>query len=287
MSKLSNDEDRARTKASRGSMGGTKVLKIIEGHTFILLLTEEYEEGFNHWVKIFLEGKKEPKIYKRTCPGGLEAKGWAPDECSLCELSMAQFDLKKAAKEASDSVLAEEYNDKGNDLRASYSAVFPAVKFATLSSRKEVKSAKGKTKTAKVYRPDYVDFQIGKVMLTHAQITKLIDLVEDDAYPQIEEGTDLAVFVLDFVKEKVGDKKFAELTKIIPSKKKSKFELEEEIPDLGDEFEIEDDLEKIVALYNGEEDTEGDEYEEEELEKDTGKKDGKKNQAKDEGEDDF
>ena len=69
-------------------------------------------------------------------------------------------------------------------------------------------------------------------------------------------------------------------------KKVIEFEIaEDDIPETSKEFDFTDDLEKIVALYNGEDETESEgEYEEQELEpkqssaseKKTGKKTGKK-----------
>jgi len=261
MSKLSSKEDRDRTRASQDS-AGAPIVKLEKGHNFILLLTEDYEEGFNHWIKI------KDKTYRRGCVGGLEAKGWAVDDCLACELTMEQYTLKKAALEEGDKKLAEEYNDKGNKLKAGYAAVFPAVKFKSLVEKKKVKTKKGVIKTIKVAIPDYEEYEIGKLSLSHTQMDKLMDLVDEEKYERIQDGVDLVAYCLDFHKVKEGNKRYAELKEIIPSKRKITFEIDDsDLPDTSKEFEVRDDLEKLVELYKGEVYDEDEEYIEEELDK--------------------
>jgi len=138
MSKISDSDDRKNTRDSKSSGGGNN-LTLDEGHNFIILLQEDYEEGYVHWIKI--AGKN----MKRTCAAGLEAKGWDPEECSLCALALELFDMKKAAALEGDKLLAKDYNEKGNDIRAGYSAIFQAVKFKSVLERiKDKKTGKSK-----------------------------------------------------------------------------------------------------------------------------------------------
>ncbi len=267
MSKISSSDDRKHTRDSK-SGGGGNIISLDEGHNFIILLSEEYEEGYVHWIEI--AGKKN----KRTCAAGLEAQGWDPEECELCALALELFDMKKAANLEGDKLLAKDYNEKGNNIRSGYSAVFQAIKFKSVIERiRDKKSGKSKKKSL----PDYEEYDVGKLNLTHAQVTKLFDLIEDDD-PLISDGEDLICRVLDFVKKKEGDNIYASVKEILPSKKKKKFNLskiefeEEDAPDISDEFEEAEDLDKIADLYRAEmEGDEEEEYEEEELEKKSSK----------------
>jgi len=276
MSKLSREEDRDKTRASDREAGGSPYVKLEEGHNFILLLSEDYEEGFNHWLKI------KDKNHKRACAGGLEAKGWALDECDYCDLVLEQYEMKKAALDEGDKKLAEEYNTKGNKLRAGYAAVFPVVKFKSIVEKKKVRTKKGKVKIVKMSVPDYDEYVVGKLSLSHTQITMLMDIVDEEKYDRIESGLDLLKYALDFYTEKPGKKKYAELKEIIPSKRKVSFDVEDkDLPDVSKEFDIKDDAEKIIGLYKGEvyDEDEEDEYIEEELDKEKSKK-GKKGKSK-------
>ena len=89
MPKLSNDKDRSKVQSLGDSGGG--FFKLEDGHNFIVLLDEEYEHGYIHWVRIG------DNNIRRTCLAGIENKGWAPDDCPLCELALEKFELKKEA----------------------------------------------------------------------------------------------------------------------------------------------------------------------------------------------
>ena len=274
MSKISSTDDRKHTRDSK-SGGGGNIISLDEGHNFIVLLSEDYEEGYSHWIDV--AGKK----YKRTCDAGLEEKGWDPEGCALCALALELYDLKKAANLEGDKLLAKDYNDKGNDIRSAYSAVFQAIKFKSVLERiKDKKTGKSKKK----YLPDYEEYDVGKLNLTHAQITKLFDLIEDDE-SLISDGEDLICRVIDIHKKKEGDDIYARVKEIIPSKRKfnlSKIEFDEEdAPDISDEFEEAEDLDRLADLYKA--DMEGDEeeeYEEEELEEKKSSKGKKKKEKK-------
>jgi len=260
MANLNNDSDVKNTR-SQGE-GNSSFLKLEEGHNFILILEPEYSEGYTHWVTAGGEA------YKRTCSGGLEYRGWDPDNCPLCALALEQYELKKEAKENGDKKLAEEYNEKGNDLRSGYFAYFKAVKFGVITERKKLK---GKDKTVKVSVPDFEEIKVGKLRLTYSQINKLFELVGDDECEEISEGQDLLEYVVDFVKLKEGNKRYAEVKQVKIFGETEEIEIgETELPDVSNikDFPEEEDLEDIAAIYRNanDESEEDDEYYEEELE---------------------
>jgi len=271
MPKLSSKEDRKNTRESSSRDNQGNLIKLEEGHNFIVLLEEDYEEGYTHWVKI------KGKTYRRTCLGGLETKGWDPESCELCNLSLEMYDMKKAANLDGDKLLAKDYNERGNNIRSNYSGVFKAIKFPAIVER--TKDKRGKS--IKKHVPDYEEYEVGKIALTHAQVDKLFDLVEEDEPDFITEGSDVIMRVLDFHKGKEGDDVYARLKEIRPSKRKFDFKKleedfdEEAVPDISEEFALDEDLDKIADLYRAElEGGEEEEYEEEELEKKSSK--GKK-----------
>lgn len=273
MSKISSKGDRKQTEDLKTVSGN--LLGLDEGHNFIILLSENYEEGFTHWIAV--GGKK----YRRTCAAGLEEKGWDPEGCPLCALAMELFDMKKVANLEGDKPLAKDYNEKGNNIRSKYSAVFQAIKFKAIIERiRDKKTGKSKKKNL----PDYEEYEIGKLSFTHAQISKLFDLIEDEN-SFISDGEDLVCRVLDLIKKKEGDDLYARLKEILPSKKEfdlSKIEFnEEDVPDISGEFEEAEDLDKMADLYRAEmEGEEEEEYEEEELEKKSSKGKSKKKKRK-------
>jgi hypothetical protein len=245
------------------NLGGGKgdFLKLGEGHNFILILDVEGAAGYEHWVKI---GEN---TYRRTCSGGLEGGGWAVDECGLCALAQEQYDLKKEAKNDGDDDLADSYNKKGNGLRAQYSLVLPGVQFKGIAIKvKDKKTGKSKKK----FVPDLdEEYKIGKLRLTQAQAKKLASFIKEGP-DQIQSGSDLTKYILDLVKKKEGDKKYAELSEIKLSKSVKDLDIEideDQYPSIDDEFKESNDIDKIVKLYTqGSEHSE--EYEEENLFKD-------------------
>ncbi len=264
MAKLSKEEDRQEAESAVDSSRGD-IIKIEDGHNWIIFLEEDFEQGFIHWVPI---GEK---TLRRVCAGGLEGKGWAVEECDLCSLAKDQYDIKKEAKTDGDKAVVKEYNERGNKLRANYGAVFKAIKLGN-----KLKQGKNKKtgKPMKRYVPDLESIQVGKLSLTHSQLKKVFKLIEIDEetgdypYDFISSGEDLVNRPLDFLKGKEGEKLYSELKSITPMKKVIEFEIaEDDIPETSKEFDFTDDLEKVVALYNGEDETESEgEYEEQELE---------------------
>ncbi len=269
MPKLSSEEDR-KTVETAGRGGGGTYIKLEEGHNFVVLLDEDFKHSFVHWVHVG------DKTYRRVCKAELDGKGWAPDECEICALAAQQYELMKEAKAEGDKALAEEYKTRGNRLRANYSSVFRAVKMKSVMERKKNKQGK----VVKRFIPDFDEEPVvGKLQLTLPQTNRLFSLLKDDEetgelpYDFISVGGDLENRVLDFLKQREGDKKYAELKKIIPSKDSLELDIgEDELPDIESEFIFIDDLDEVVSLYSGEaECAEEDDYEEQEIEKKTSK----------------
>lgn len=284
MPKLSSEKDRqAVVDAGKGGLGN--ILGLVEGHNFIIILDDEFLHGFLHWVLIG------DKRYRRPCRAELKGGGWAPDVCELCSLSSEMFDLRKEAKEEDDKVLADEYNERGKHLRANYCATFKAVKCKAVIERKKVKGGG----YVKVAVPDFDNMEVGKINLTHAQMTKFKETFEIDPDTGLKrydwlDSENIINRPFDFIKKKQPKKLYLEIDKVIPDKDVYELEIDDDqVPDISGDFDFIDDLEKIVALYRAEmEGTEEEEYEEEELEKKssagakkkpskgTGKKKGKK-----------
>jgi len=263
MPKLSSDKDRqAIVDAGKGGLGN--ILGLVEGHNFIIILDDDFLHGFLHWVLIG------DKRYRRPCRAELKGGGWAPDVCELCSLSSEMFDLRKEAKEEDDKVLADEYNERGKHLRANYAAVFKAVKCKAVIERKKVKGGG----YVKVAVPDFDNMEVGKINLTHAQMTKFKEIFEIDPDTGLKkydwlDSEDIINRPFDFIKKKQPKKLYLEIEKVIPDKDVYELEIDDDqVPDISGDFDFIDDLEKIVALYRAEmEGTEEEEYEEEELEK--------------------
>jgi len=273
MPKLSSEDDRQEVETAVSSGGG--FIKLEEGHNFIVLLDEDFKHNFVHWVHVG------DKVYRRICRGEIKGGGWAPDICEICALAAEQYELKKEAKAEGDKALAEEYNKRGNSLRAGYASAFLAVKLKTIVERKKDKRT---GKPVKKYVPDYDDIEVGKLQLTHAQTKKVLALVNIDEetgelpYDFITTGDDLVNRPLDFIKKKEAKRLYAEVQNIRPAEGLVEFEIEEtEIPDITGEFDFIDDLDKVVALYRGEaEGEEEEDYEEQEIDKKAGKGKGVK-----------
>lgn len=275
MAKFSSEEDRKVTKDAH-SGGGGNILKLEEGHNFVVFLDSEYEQGFIHWVK------SGGQNFRRTCVGGIQSKGWNPEECELCALALEMYEMKKEALSDGDKRLSKDYNDRGNDIKSNYQAIVPAIMGSVIVERKKNKKT---GEMEKIYVPDFEEFEIGKLALTHPQINKLLDRVEKLNLDEDEVPEYMTTHVIDFIKKKEGDKKYAEVKKVRISKKSFDVESleidEDDILDVSGEFEESDDLEKIADLYRSElEEEDEEEYEEEELDKKKSKKSSSKSKKK-------
>lgn len=255
MPKLSKKKDTDKTISSASKQSGR--IKLDDGHNFIFLLSEDYGEGFLHFFKT------ENGISVRLCKGGLEGKGWAPDECEGCSCANTIFSAKKKFLKDGDKKTADHLNKKGNDVRASYSATFQAIKFKTVQVKSGVTKKKlknGKIKKVINYKdiPVLEDYEVDKLSLTYSQIKMLIAIPEklndegEEMYPWIENTEDLTKYILDFHKYKVGESdKYTRVAEIIPTKKKCSledFEIET-MPDQYEDYKEEGDLEELSELY--------------------------------------
>jgi len=272
MPKLSSDKDKqAIVDAGKGGLGN--ILSLVEGHNFIIILDDDFLHGFIHWVLIG------DKNYRRPCRAELKGGGWAPDVCEICSLSSEMFDLRKEAKEEDDKTLADEYNERGKHLRANYCATFKAIKCKAVIERKKTRDGK----YVKVPIPDFENMEVGKINLTHAQMTKFKEIFEpnpdtgEKKYGWLD-SDDIINRPFDFVKVKKPKKIYAEIDRVVPDKDTYDLEFDEDqVPDISGDFDFIDDLEKIVALYRAEmEGAEEEEYVEERLEEKTSKGSGKK-----------
>lgn len=211
MPKITKKKDVERStqakKEPRGGDGDVNFVKFEKGKTPFYICDEEYHEGYFHYVEDS-DGQKR----KVLCAGGIEAKGFAPDDCSIC------------------AVLAElrSLNDKGlkkliSDADASYGANFIVAAGELIAERRGSK---------KVMVPDFEDREVGVTSFSHAQFESLKD------------SADLADLVdrIIVVKREMttGNFKYLDST-FLPSKKAS------DCP--ADPEEYEDiDLEEIYAL---------------------------------------
>jgi len=274
MAKLGNKKDRERTE-SAVDFGGGNILKLEDGHNFFVLLSEDYGEGHVHWIKAAKQ------TFRRVCLGGIDGKGWDPENCSLCALAKELYDMRKEAKSEGDATLAKEYLERGNQVKSNYSATFSAVRFQTVNERVGTRKPKKRgSKGRPIFKavPNFDQFETGKLSLSYAQMKKLFEIIdaEDEEgnkkYDFVEDGSDLIGRVLDLHKYKVGEKDtYTRVGEIIPLEEEIDLEelelKEDEIPDVFEDYNEDDDLESIVELYKSELDGTEEEYTEEDLEK--------------------
>jgi len=248
--KLTNDDDVQQSNESFENEGG-RILKIPEGKTPVYLLSDDYADGYVHWVNL-PDGTRTHLI----CAGGLEGKGWAVDSCPVCGRVASLYKMAKAI-EGKDKERADVIRKRAGSMRAKYEAHFLAAKGEMVKEKRGDK---------KVSVPDFEEGVVGILSMTKQQFESFTGLRSDPNYPFMKGPADLVnrVFVLD--KEKREGSTFA-TTIFHPSKNQSDApDVEYEADDFDDleaDFEIDTDAladaaELLAATEDEDFDTTGD-----------------------------
>jgi len=234
-----NDKD---TKESQEALeSGGKILTIDQGKTPIYVLESGYEDGYVHWVRVKGQGSQ-----RVVCGGGLEGKGFAPDECGLCKHSMDIFAEARELDDAGKTSRAAKVRQQGNDLRAKYEAHFLVIKGEVV----KIKDQKTGKKRAVA---DYEDGKVGVLAMTKRQYQDFLALLNGEKYPYVETKKDLLNRSIILDKAKRGDAMYATI-EFVPSRNKTnKPEVEYKVEDfLTDVFVIDtEQIDKAVALLSG------------------------------------
>jgi len=225
-------------------------LKIPDSKTPWYLLGIDYTEGFMHWYEH--NGVRRPVV----CGGGLKGRGFATDECPLCaHVAQLYSDFKELEADGQDNKAAK-VKKAANDLRAKADFRIKAVRGNRLLM---------KTKTGKKFVADWdtddedSNVEAGILSMSESQFLGLVGMVDDDDnFPQIADGEDLANRVLWTSKERRKGKKSTYSQVVWSADKEASdfpdFDVPEEINDidLDDDFKIDlEELEKVSKLVTG------------------------------------
>lgn len=265
---LGKADDIQESLDSLESRGG-QFLRMPEGKTPIYILNSEYSDGYVHWVKT-AEGNQ-----RIICAGGLEGKGFAPDECGICKYVAELYQrAKKIESKHGENDDVKSLRRIAGRTRAKYEAHFLAVK-GELVKEKQKDGSKRSV-------PDFDEGQVGILTFTRQQFEDFISLRKSEEFPFMKDGNDLVNRVILVDKKKRGGSDFA-TSKFIPSKHVTDppdVEYEEDDFDLDEAFaadeqqveraveylrsgKVESDDDEDVELEDEEEDE--DEEEEEEV----------------------
>jgi len=232
------------------------ILRIPEGRTPVYILNSEYADGYAHWVKA-KGGGVSPRV---VCAGGVEGKGWVPEECPICALVAALYKKAKSIEaKHGETDEVKTLRKSASNIRAKYEAHFLAVKGELVKER---------VKGGKKMVPDFEDGQVGILSLTRQQFEDFVYLRKSDKLPFMKDGEDLTNRIIVLDKRKRGKSTYA-TTEFIPSKRTSDppdLEYDEEEFDLEEDFEVdEDDLENAADLSRKSKDDDDDDFEDDDV----------------------
>lgn len=238
MPSVENDEVLDETNSGFNSKGGGKNIKIPEGKTPIYILESDYHDGYVHYVR-----GPDGKPMRVVCAGGIEGKGFKPDNCKICKETLELYQQAKALEADGDKHGAADLRKKAGNIRASYNAEFIVV----VGEMMLVRGKDGK----KVKVPDFENdsVKVGVLTMTEKQYKDFTGLRNNEIYPFIKTGKDLTnrVFVLD--KQKRDGKSMATI-EFIPMKSASdKPDIEYDPDDFNTEADFEIDEDRIEQAY--------------------------------------
>ncbi len=236
---LDSEEDISGSVEDSSSYDSSYV-KLETGPNPIVILVRSYSDGYKHWIEL-----PDGSTAVVVCAGGLEGKGFAPDECSLCKLAQSNYKRGKELRNRGNKKEGNALKDEGNNIRANYSATFVVAKGQLVIER-----IKGK----KVKLPDFEGAEIGLLSLSQKQYKDLVGLRDDDDYKFIESGADLLHRTLMFIKTKKSPKSRYETVEIKPGKKTVKISVDKddlkELFKAGEESYVVDEerVEEVTGL---------------------------------------
>jgi len=211
-------------------------LKIPDKKTPWYFLSLEYADGYVHWYNA---GGLDRRI---VCDGGLEGKGFATDDCSLCAYVLELYQEAKRLKEEGHEGKAKAMKDRANKLHANAEVQFKAIR----GQRTLMKTDDGKEWIADWDTEDEdSSVDVGIITLSEAQFDGLTAMIKGEHTEFIKSGDDLGNRILWTSKEKRKNKSGRKYNAVVWDVD----EKETEIPDLPVETELLDmDLRENFAL---------------------------------------
>ena len=203
---LSSDEDVALTERTGEQRQGSYI-KLNEGQTPLIVLSDEYREGYVHWVD-----DEEDKRTPTGCAGGLEYEGMAADVCPACATAREYYKLAKQWKRRGAKDKAERLHEMGKDLGAGY-----RVDFIVAVGRMRATGAKS-DKGKRIFVPDMNDADVGILSFSKNQKSALFHMWNSGDYPFMRGGRDLIGRIIVADKRKRGNDDYATI-EFIPTRK--------------------------------------------------------------------
>lgn len=254
MKSLKRKEDVKASKEAAESESGRHFLKIPGNKTPWRLLSLDYEDGYTHWVPV--QGRK----INVACVGGVEGKGFDPDNCPICKHTLELYDEAKALKAEGRTKEAKIATEDANDMRAKYQALFIAVKGQKVLIKERTKDGKIRKAWAADFDTESEDseVEVGVLGLTKSQFSNLIGLIGSEETPFVKTGSDLGNRVLwSTKKSQKGRKGNSDYTEVLWSADAKPSSLPEiEIPDnvsVEGYFDVDEKtLSKVTEYLTGE-----------------------------------
>lgn len=207
------------------------------------ILSPDFKTGYRHWVQLS-NGNRIPV----PCKGGAEGKGFAVDTCPFCKKSLEFYQKGKHYLQQGKTKQADKMKQAGNSIRATFSALFHAVKGVKVLEMVTTKT--GKKKKLVPYFENFESdddenkIEVGILSFSQAQFENFTGLITDDAYPFVQSGDDLCNRAIWTQKKKANKKKMYPEVVFSADKKtmeKPDVEIPEDQQDLESQFEISDE----------------------------------------------
>jgi hypothetical protein len=231
----------------------------------------DYADGFVHWVDIG------GQVRRVVCAGGLDGKGFAPDDCPICSYVVGLYQEAKELREAGHTAKADKLKNKANRMRGKLEVQFKAIRGA-FEIERDRKTGK-KIKVVSFDQEDEdLDVSPGIIALSSSQFDGLTGLIKGEDTPFIEVGDDLGKHYLITKKERKKGRSGGKYSQVVWDAEEEEVS---EVPDveipkelteinLEDNFQINDEeLQKVYGLITGESSEEPDDDEDVELEEDS------------------
>ena len=268
MKSLSKEEDIQSTRKAM-EQEPSWYLSIPDKKTPWYFINLDYADGFVHWYD---SGGLARRV---VCAGGLDGKGFATDDCSLCAYVLELYQEAKRLKEDGQTARATQMKDRANRLHGK-----AEVQFKVIRGQRTLM----KTKDGKEWIADW-DMEeedstagTGIISMSEAQFDGFTGMIKGEHSTFIESGDDLGTRVMWTAKERRKRKGGGKYNAVVWSADEEESEIpdvviEEELleMDLGKNFVVDfDEVDKVYELVSGQQIEEPDEEEQVELEDDSG-----------------
>ena len=241
MKSLFNEEDVDQSLEDGDTGGGSsKIIKFDDGDNPIYILSPTHDYGFVHWVE--LDEKRRARV---VCSGGKEGKGWAHEECMLCDFVRSKY---AEARESNNKAEAEGLKNFAGRIKAKFEVSMIAAKGEMV--RHGIRDKRGKRKYVWVPTFDTDDLAVGILQMSFAQYKSFIGLKDSDDFPYIKTLKQLADRPIIFDKKQRGQDKY-KTVQCRPGSRKP-VELPEEVEWDEEEYKIDEiyniDMERIEEI---------------------------------------